>query len=106
MEFVSVRIKLRDLFLDNGNWWRFFLTHRNLIRKATIEYRLLDQFHRSARTLYRTWRDLLKASFGLDPLTCPVCSTQLVFAQLVRSPPQHVLVSFHQQIAQGYFKRL
>ena len=36
MEFVSGPIKLRDLFLDNGNWWRFFLAHRDLIRKAIL----------------------------------------------------------------------
>lgn len=36
MEFVSGHIKLRDIFLDNGNWWRLFLAHRKLIRIAII----------------------------------------------------------------------
>lgn len=35
MEYVS-GIKLRDIFLDNGNWWKLFLKHRNLIRKSII----------------------------------------------------------------------
>ena len=35
MEFVS-GIKLRDIFLDNGNWWRFFLKHPQLIRMSII----------------------------------------------------------------------
>lgn len=33
MEYVSEHgIKLRDIFLDNGNWWKLFLQHRDLIR--------------------------------------------------------------------------
>jgi len=35
MEYVS-GIKLRDIFLDNGNWWKLFLKHRNLIRISII----------------------------------------------------------------------
>jgi len=36
MEFVSGHIKIRDIFIDNGNWWKLFLTHRELIRRAII----------------------------------------------------------------------
>lgn len=35
MEYVS-GIKLRDIFLDNGNWWKLFLKHRQLIRISII----------------------------------------------------------------------
>ena len=35
MEIVS-GIKLRDIFLDNGNWWKLFLKHPNLIRISII----------------------------------------------------------------------
>ncbi|OPX25783.1 MAG: hypothetical protein B1H02_00520 [Candidatus Latescibacteria bacterium 4484_107] len=35
MEYAS-GIKLRDILLDNGNWWKFFLTHRRLIRTSII----------------------------------------------------------------------
>ena len=37
MQYVtSTGIKLKDIFLDNGNWWKLFLKHRNLIRKSII----------------------------------------------------------------------
>jgi len=36
MEYVSGSIKLRDIFLDNGNWWKLFLKHRHLIRISII----------------------------------------------------------------------
>ena len=37
MEYVSgSSIKLRTIFLDNGNWWKLFLLHRNLIRLSII----------------------------------------------------------------------
>ncbi|GAB61353.1 hypothetical protein KSU1_C0769 [Candidatus Jettenia caeni] len=37
MEYVSTRgIKLRDIFLDKGNWWKLFLKHRDLIRLSII----------------------------------------------------------------------
>jgi hypothetical protein len=94
-----------DRYFRNIRYYGF-LAQRLRSQLLPIVYRLLDQFHRTACTLYRTWRDLLKASFGLDPLTCPICGTQLVFARLVRSPPQHVWISFHREIAHGYFKRL
>ena len=35
MECVS-GIKLRDILLDNGKWWRFFLKHHQLIRPSII----------------------------------------------------------------------
>ena len=37
MEYVSGSgIKLRNIFLDNGNWWKLFLKHRDLIRLSII----------------------------------------------------------------------
>ncbi len=35
MEYVS-GIKLRDIFLNNGDWWKFFLKHWRLIRISII----------------------------------------------------------------------
>lgn len=35
MEFVT-GIKLRDIFLSNGNWWKLFLRYRHLIRISII----------------------------------------------------------------------
>ncbi|MGA2091010.1 MAG: IS91 family transposase [Endomicrobiales bacterium] len=36
MEFVSGKVKLRDIFLHDGNWWKLFIKHRALIRTAII----------------------------------------------------------------------
>ena len=37
MEYVSGNgIKLRNIFLDNGNWWKLFLQHHDLIRLSII----------------------------------------------------------------------
>lgn len=36
MEYVSGKVKLRDIFLDNGNWWKLFLKYRHLIRISII----------------------------------------------------------------------
>ena len=37
MEYVSSnRIKLRNIFMDNGNWWKLFLKHQHLIRLSII----------------------------------------------------------------------
>lgn len=35
MEYVS-GIKLRNIFLDNGNWWKLFLKYRHLMRMSII----------------------------------------------------------------------
>jgi hypothetical protein len=35
MEYIS-GLKLRTIFLDNGNWWKLFLKHRHLIRISII----------------------------------------------------------------------
>lgn len=35
MEIVS-GIKIKDILLDKGNWWKFFLKHKNLIRLSII----------------------------------------------------------------------
>ena len=37
MEFInSDKIRLRDIFLDNGNWWRVFFQYKALIRPSII----------------------------------------------------------------------
>ncbi len=37
MEYVNdTNIKLRDIFLDNGNWWKLFLKHSSLIRISIV----------------------------------------------------------------------
>ena len=36
MEYVTGNYKLKDIFLDNGNWWKFFLKHRQFIKLNVI----------------------------------------------------------------------
>ena len=36
MEYVSGNIKLRDIFLENGNWWKFHLKYHHLIRTDIV----------------------------------------------------------------------
>lgn len=37
MEYVNENgIKLRNIFLDNGNWWKLFLRHHDLMRASII----------------------------------------------------------------------
>ena len=36
MEHLSGTITIREIFLDNGNWWKLFLQKRHLIRPAII----------------------------------------------------------------------
>ena len=37
MEFISSdKIRLRDIFLDNGNWWKVFFKNKHLIRPSII----------------------------------------------------------------------
>lgn len=65
MEYVSGNgIKLRDIFLDNGNWWKLFLLHRNLIRLSIIinVLKLL----------------VCRTSFlGYHQFVCPTCSRSM-----------------------------
>ncbi|MCK4828871.1 IS91 family transposase, partial [bacterium] len=37
MEIVSGKVKLRDIFLNNGNWWKLFIKYRHLIRIPIIK---------------------------------------------------------------------
>jgi hypothetical protein len=37
METVTGKVKLRDIFLHDGNWWKLFLKHRHLIRISIIK---------------------------------------------------------------------
>lgn len=59
MEFVT-GIKLRDIFLDNGNWWKLFLKKRHLIRISII-VNVLKML--ACRTPF----------YGYHIFTCPRC---------------------------------
>ena len=75
-----------DRYFRNIRYYGF-LAQRVRSQFLPIVYQLLNPFHRrTIHTVYRTWRDMLKACFARDPLTCPLCGTQLVFARLYRLP--------------------
>lgn len=63
MEYV-IGIKLRDIFLDNGNWWKLFLKHRDLIRISIIS-NVLKML-------------VCRTSFlGYHVFTCPQCGKSI-----------------------------
>lgn len=60
-------IKIRDIFLDNQNWWRFYLIHEPLIRDSIIE--------NVCKVLSCGTKHL-----GFHKYTCPTCNeTKKVF---------------------------
>ena len=62
VEYVSSNgIKLRTLFLDNGNWWKLFLKYRRLIRLSII-------INVSKLLVCRT------SFLGYHHFVCPTCS--------------------------------
>lgn len=62
MEYIS-GIRLRDIFLDNGNWWKFFVAHTQLIRISIID-NVLKML-------------VCRTSFlGYHLFTCPTCGKQ------------------------------
>lgn len=63
MEYVS-GIKLRDIFLDNGNWWKLFVKHRDLIRISIIVNVLKMLVCRTA-------------FLGYHVFTCPKCGKSI-----------------------------
>lgn len=36
MEYVTGKITLKKIFLDNGNWWKFFCQHREFLKISVI----------------------------------------------------------------------
>src|SRR3989339_214262 len=65
VEYVSSNgIKLRTLFLDNGNWWKLFLKYRHLIRLSII-------INVSKLLVCRT------SFLGYHHFVCPTCSKSI-----------------------------
>lgn len=71
MEYVS-GIKLRDIFLDNGNWWKLFLKHHHLIRISII-INVLKMLVCKTRLL------------GYQIFTCPKCKRNIKVKQSCKS---------------------
>ncbi len=65
VEYVSSNgIKLRTIFLDNGNWWKLFLKYRHLIRLSII-------INVSKLLVCRT------SFLGYHHFVCPTCSKSI-----------------------------
>lgn len=72
MEHLSGQIKLKTIFLDKGNWWKFFLKNRHLIRLSII-INLLKLF-------------ICKTSIlGFHSFICPHCKTELMVYHTCKS---------------------
>ena len=65
VEYISSNgIKLRTIFLDNGNWWKLFLKYRHLIRLSII-------INVSKLLVCRT------SFLGYHHFVCPTCSKSI-----------------------------
>jgi len=71
MEYVS-GIRLREIFLDNGNWWKLFLKHPNLIRSSII-------LNVSKMLICKT------RFLGYQIFTCPKCKKSIKVKQSCKS---------------------
>ncbi len=78
MEHLSGTIKIRNIFLNNGNWWKLFLKHRNLIRIAIITNVLKLIVCRTSFLGYHIYQCLrcghtLKTPHSCKSRFCPSC---------------------------------
>lgn len=74
-----------------------FLANRVRGKLLPIVYNLLDQPERNAIKI--TFPDLLKKTFGLDPLKCILCNSQMLFLGITRGKPQSALHQYTKELA-------
>ena len=60
-------------------------------------YNLLNQPERNAIEI--TFPNLLKKTFGFDPLQCILCQAQMILNGVTRGKPQRELYKYHQPVA-------
>lgn len=101
MEYVS-GIKLRDIFLSNGNWWKLFIKHRDLIRTSIIINVLKLIVCRTSFLGYHVFfcpkcRRSIKAPHSCKSRFCPTCGKKLTddwiknrFNSLPNTTYQHI----------------
>lgn len=82
-----------------------FLANRVRGKLLPLVYTLLNKRRRFVKKVYTPWREMIRRTFGFDPLQCPRCGTIMELSQVV-FPLRVSLISLHQQIAHGYFPRL
>ncbi|MCG7881046.1 MAG: IS91 family transposase [Candidatus Thiodiazotropha taylori] len=74
-----------------------FLANRVRGKHLPVVYNLLNQPERNAINI--TFPDLLKKTFGLDPLKCILCNSQMLFAGITRGKPQWELNKYAKELA-------
>ncbi|MBI4243911.1 MAG: IS91 family transposase [Planctomycetes bacterium] len=79
MEYTTSNgIKLRDIFIDNGNWWKLFIKHTDLIRPSIITNVLKLLVCRTSLLGYHffvcnTCGKTIKAPHSCKSRFCPSC---------------------------------
>ncbi len=82
-----------------------FLANRVSTKLLPIVYKLLDMKNIISKKVSTSWRNMLKNTFSLDPLICPVCNNIMRLAY-IRLPQKTSLLSMHKEIAHGHFPLL
>lgn len=81
-----------------------FLANRVRGKLLPIVYQLLDMKN-IIKKVYKTWRFMIKDSFGYDPLKCKICNTIMELKEFILPLTQPIL-SLHEEIANGHFPLL
>lgn len=74
-----------------------FLAHRVRSTLLPKVYALLNQIEKSAKVI--RYPDLLKSTFGLDPLICLLCQSIMLFSGITTGKPLRTLHQYHQKLA-------
>ncbi|MDR4499811.1 MAG: IS91 family transposase [Candidatus Scalindua sp.] len=111
MEYVSGHgIKLRTVFLDNGNWWKLFLKHQHLIRLSIIINVLKLLVCRTSFLGYHhfvcpTCSKSIKAPHSCKSRFCPSCGKKATdiriknsFNTLPRTTWQHITFTMPEEL--------
>ena len=78
-----------------------FLSNRLIGKLLPLVNQLLEKTEKALCKIATSWRDMIKESFGLDPLECDVCGN-IMKLHSVRYPSMTPLLERHQEIANGY----
>ena len=74
-----------------------FLSNRVRAKLLPTVYNLLNQPKRNALKI--TFPDLMKKSFGIDPLKCILCNAQMLFVGITRGKSQRELHQYAEELA-------
>jgi hypothetical protein len=80
-----------------------FLSNRLSSKLLPLVYKFLNM-HNIISKAYITWRDMIKKTFGYDPLSCPACKTLLKSSFAVFY--KHNILLKHKEVAHGHFPLL